>query len=182
MLELLRNDLSDLLMRGYPGQKVEADALAMQLSSSTAVVLPHLRIYNAWLRKNVSFIATLTDEASVRVHQQFWYTYSQCLTVMAEVFPADALPDLPYLLEEDVDTIGFQPLHCDATRSIWYNDGKLRTPWHASSGTSRPTSAEVLFRIRGILVTGLELAFDSVRSGEPSLTSLTGVTVLAACL
>lgn len=164
MLEQLSTELDDLMMNNHAGQLVEANALVSQLSPNAASLLPLLRIYSSWLRKNVAMIANLTDEASTGLHRNFWSAYARSLSVMAEVFPADFLPSLPYMLEEDVDTIGFQPIHCGANQSIWYDGDKIRTPWHEIQAAERVISTEMVFRIRGFLVTGLELAFNQVCS------------------
>jgi len=101
------------------------------------------------------------DNISTTLLEKFWSAYAKSLSLMAEAFPTDSLPDLSYMLEEDVDTLGFEPVQCDANRGIWYEGDKLKAPWHEPSNEQAP-AAEMLFRIRGILVAGLELSFDSV--------------------
>lgn len=82
------------------------------------------------------------------------------------------------MLEEDVDTVGFRPLHCEANRGIWYDGDKQRTTWHESQEIPRLAFKELLFRIRGILVTGLELAFDAVHFSS-SCFLLSGIMLTA---
>lgn len=161
LLEQLRNELDDLLMRGAAGQTDEANAVIRKLSVRTVGNLPQLRIYTAWLRKNIVVLTSMGDNISTTLLEKFWSAYAKSLSLMAEAFPTDSLPDLSYMLEEDVDTLGFEPVQCDANRGIWYEGDKLKAPWHEPSNEQAP-AAEMLFRIRGILVAGLELSFDSV--------------------
>lgn len=145
-------------------------------------LLPPLRLYSAWLLENGRIVAGATELNSLDIQRPLWERYSNCLTLMASVFPtATQLPDVAHLLDEDQDTIGFAPLHNDGTDDIWLDDNhQLKQP--RPQGLDPQSTADLdvqehLTRVRYILRTGLHLAVQS----EVSFCSLRCVTSTHTC-
>jgi hypothetical protein len=73
-------------------------------------VLPALRQYNAWLicRSMIIINAVVTESTNLYI-KQMWSVYADVVTKLVHFFPAQELPNLDYLLEEDETTVGFKP-------------------------------------------------------------------------
>jgi hypothetical protein len=132
-----------------------------QLSDKITVVarrvLPGLRLYSTWFAQfwkvlNANIADTLTE---VEV-QELWRSYAETLTLLVSSFPVQELPGDNYMLEEDTETIGFQPLVSPDTKKLWYNnDGGMKQKW-SDLGRNHP-NVEMLMRVRDLLVDGLVL-------------------------
>lgn len=136
---------------------------SLDLSTSFQKVLPELRLYSAWLVKNVSIMTnSIQVEKMDSLQKDFWVLMARCLSSVAETFPVEDLPELIYMLEEDADTVAFEPLDCEETREIWYTNGKLRREWFTIPESLRNVKQEMLSRVRQFLKMGLELAVKEV--------------------
>ena len=125
--------------------------------------LPALRLYSAWLLTNSQVLVSgLGDEAIVGLVKRFWSTYTDSLSIIARVFPVQRLPDVPYLLEEDVDSIGFKPLQSERSNKLWIDASSGVQKAKFSQSTRASLSTEMLARVRELLVDGLILAVDKV--------------------
>lgn len=72
-------------------------------------VLPALRQYNTWLASQVH-ILTGDINPALKMHvSEMWNMYAIVLTKLINFYPVADLPVLPYLLEEDEATLGFEP-------------------------------------------------------------------------
>jgi hypothetical protein len=164
LLQILQPELE----RSSDGDDVTQNGeRAPQLSDKiTAVarrVLPGLRLYSTWFTRfwhvlNANIADTLTK---VEV-QELWKGYAATLTLLTESFPADQLPQDPsdsYMLEEDIETIGFQPLVSPETMRVWYRDGEMK-PKCTDVERSHP-NVEMLMRVRDLLIDGLMLTQNS---------------------
>ncbi|KAF2119948.1 hypothetical protein BDV96DRAFT_314686 [Lophiotrema nucula] len=135
---------------------------APQLSDKvTAVarrVLPGLRLYSTWLLRNWRVlnpdIAAPDTLTNVEV-QELWKAYAATLTLLASSFPAGNLPEDKYMLEEDIETIGFQPLMNPDTIKVWYDGANLK-PKATEINRNHP-NVEMLMRVRDFMIDGLEL-------------------------
>lgn len=131
-----------------------------QLSDKITVVarrvLPGLRLYSTWFARfwpvlNANIADTLTQ---VEV-QELWRSYAETLTLLVSSFPVQELPEDSYMLEEDTDTIGFQPLISPETTKLWYTDDGMKQKW-TDLERNHP-NIEMLMRVRDLLVDGLIL-------------------------
>ncbi|KAH7128499.1 hypothetical protein B0J11DRAFT_578697 [Dendryphion nanum] len=133
--------------------------LSDKITAVARRVLPGLRLYSTWFRRywnvlNANIAVTLTN---VEV-QELWKAYAATLSLLASSFPVPDLPSDQYLLEEDVDTIGFEPLVSPITMRLWYNDNVLKPKW--SDLERNHPNIEMLMRVRDLLVDGLLLIQD----------------------
>jgi hypothetical protein len=157
LLQILQSEL-ERLSEGYDVTKNRDGA--PQLSDKITVVarrvLPGLRLYSTWFSRywhvlNANVAETLT---TVEV-QELWKAYAATLTLLASSFPADQLPNDNYMLEEDTETIGFQPLISPETMKLWYVDETMKQKW-TDLERNHP-NIEMLMRVRDFLVDGLYL-------------------------
>ena len=141
----------------------EVNLETYELSTTLEKALPEIRLYSSWLLKNDLIMANSTVYPVVNALQsRYWTQMASCLSLVAEVFPAQYLPELDYLLEEDADTIAFGPLDCEETREIWYVDGKLKPEWFTIPEALRSKRQEMLSRVRQFLKVGIMLTFKEV--------------------
>jgi hypothetical protein len=109
-------------------------------------MLPSLRLYSTWLRRNHPVLVGLGQETAVSVMcKQLWQTYANTLSLLAATFVVDTLPKVNYLLEEDKESVGFSPFA-----------NLLITPT-VQDGTRAHPNDEMLTRIRFLLEDGLRL-------------------------
>lgn len=167
LLQTFRSELDSL----SDGKDVKAkdsgvsQQLSDRISSVSRRILPALRLYSSWLlRYWVVLNANVADTISEDEVRELWRAYAGVLTVLAAAFPADVLPEEDYLLEEDVDTIGFQPLICEQTEKVWYSNGMLKNKYYDVGVERNHPSKETMMRIRDLLVDGLTLTQDEVSS------------------
>lgn len=156
LLQILQPELETL----SDGDDVKKQT-APQNDKVTAVarrVLPALRLYSIWFSRNWHFLnaTNLADTLTTVDVQELWKAYAETLTLLTMTFPPQELPLDDYLLEEDVETIGFQPLFGDDTRRFWYNGEQLKKKW-SDPGRSHP-NIEMRMRIRALLIDGALLA------------------------
>ena len=131
-----------------------------QLSDKITVVarrvLPGLRLYSTWFARIWRVLsADIADTLTQVEVQELWRSYAQTLTLLASSFPAQDLPNDSYMLEEDTDTIGFQPLISPETTKLWYDDQGMKQKW-TDLERNHP-NIEMLMRVRDLLVDGLIL-------------------------
>ncbi|KAH8731562.1 hypothetical protein GQ44DRAFT_332319 [Phaeosphaeriaceae sp. PMI808] len=151
------------------------DRTAQLSDKITAVArrtLPGLRLYSTWfLRYWPVFNANIADTLTTVDVQELWKSYAATLTLLASSFPSSQLPEEDYMLEEDADTIGFQPLISPDTLKVWYMGDSMKQKW-TDLERNHP-NVEMLMRVRDLLIDGLiltqnpeaplDLAIDSTR-------------------
>jgi hypothetical protein len=133
---------------------------ATQLSDKiTAVarrILPGLRLYSTWFTRYWNVLnANIADTLNTVDVQELWKAYAATLTLLASSFPVDQLPQEDYMLEEDTDTIGFEPLIHPNTMKLWYNGETMKPKW-TDLERNHP-NVEMLMRVKDLLVDGLIL-------------------------
>ncbi|KAF2138144.1 uncharacterized protein K452DRAFT_277928 [Aplosporella prunicola CBS 121167] len=163
LLQILQPELERLT-----GEDVNATEQSEELSDKVTVVarriLPGLRLYSSWFTNNWKFLSADLDnfEGSISKVEvrELWKAYAETLTLLASAFPADRLPAEQYLLEEDVDTLGFRPLISDKTLKTWYYGADLKPKWSDEGLKRSHPNVEMVMRIRDFLIDGLELTQD----------------------
>ena len=140
----------------------EALMLTASLTTAARHALAPLRLYSAWLLTNSHVLASgLGDETIKALVPRFWATYAECLSLVARAFPVKLLPEVPYQLEEDVESTGFMPLESERTQKLWLDALGGQKPRHDQTTRLVP-NMEMLARVRDLLVDGLLLAVDQV--------------------
>ncbi|CAO2652444.1 Nn.00g007270.m01.CDS01 [Neocucurbitaria sp. VM-36] len=158
LLQVLQPEL-DRLSEGDDVKHHNGDRTTQLSDKITAVarrILPGLRLYSTWFARywqvlNANIANTLT---TVDV-QELWKAYAATLTLLASSFPVDKLPRESYMLEEDTDTIGFQPLISPDTMKVWYIGDTMKQKW-TDLERNHP-NVEMLMRVKDLLIDGLLL-------------------------
>ena len=131
-------------------------------------ILPALRQYSSWLVSNAALLVAEVGDTSLNVQiKELWKIYASTLTLLAATFPVSELPSIEYLLEEDVDTLGFKPFTNDSTWKRYYHDERRekrdrKAKWNDCGVERHHPNVEMLGRIRDFLVDGLTLATNEV--------------------
>ncbi|KAF1914470.1 hypothetical protein BDU57DRAFT_578736 [Ampelomyces quisqualis] len=133
---------------------------AAQLSDKITAVarrtLPGLRLYSTWFSRCWQVLnAKIADTLTTVDVQELWKAYAATLTLLASSFPVEQLPQEDYMLEEDTDTIGFQPLVSPTTLKLWYSGQTLKKKW-TELERNHP-NVEMLMRVKDLLIDGLML-------------------------
>ncbi|KAH0544399.1 hypothetical protein FGG08_001425 [Glutinoglossum americanum] len=133
-----------------------------KVTAVTRRILPSLRNYSSWILANSALLVAQVGDTSLNVQiKELWKIYANSLTLLAATFPAEDLPSVEYLLEEDEDTIGFNPLDVErAKRRYFKGDGSRKPRWYDHGVDRYHPNMEMLARIRDLLTDGLELALD----------------------
>jgi hypothetical protein len=134
--------------------------LSEKITAVARRILPGLRLYSTWFTRYWHVLnANVADTLTVVEVQELWKAYAATLTLLASSFPADQLPSDNYMLEEDTDTIGFEPLVSPETMRMWYNntdtDTTMKLKW--SDLERNHPNIEMLMRVRDLLVDGVTL-------------------------
>ncbi|KAI9883026.1 MAG: 60S ribosomal protein L2A [Watsoniomyces obsoletus] len=156
LLETLRGDLHSRRERGSS----TPSSMAL-LTPVVRRLLPGLRNYSSWLGSNVALlVAGIGDETVQRQVKELWRTYATTLTLIAAAFPTNELPSVDYLLDEDVDTLGFSPFDSEQARRRYVIDGngqKTKPRWEEPGVRRLDANREMLARVREFLTDGLSL-------------------------
>ncbi|KAF1835822.1 hypothetical protein BDW02DRAFT_494931 [Decorospora gaudefroyi] len=161
LLQMLQPEL-DRICEGNDVKHKNDDRPVHLSDKITAVarrILPGLRLYSTWftrywtiLNSNLAGIADTLNTVDV---QELWKAYAATLSLLASSFPVDLLPPENYMLEEDTDMIGLEPLIHPSTMKVWYEGDKLKPKW-TEIERNHP-NVEMLMRIKDLLIDGLLL-------------------------
>lgn len=179
LLQILQPELEQLVVDDSNVQNVSIaggrgrtkEKRTERMTAVTRRVLPGLRHYSSWLVANAALLVAQVGDSSLNVQvREMWKIYANSLTLLAATFPAETLPVVEYLLEEDEDTIGFKPFNSvdssSRRRRYYGSKGQARKPrMHDRGIERRHPNEEMLSRVRDFLMDGLELAIAGV--GRP---------------
>ena len=130
--------------------------LSDKITAVARRTLPALRLYSTWFSRYWQVLnANIADTLTTVDVQELWKAYSATLTLLASSFPVDQLPQETYMLEEDTDTIGFQPLISPNTMKLWYDGNTMKQKW-TDLERDHP-NVEMLMRVKDLLIDGLML-------------------------
>jgi len=140
------------------GERTSNDA--ENLSAIGRRMLPSLRIYSTWLQVNHPILVNQQTGTAISVLiKQLWQTYANTLSLLAATFSIsmDNFPTLDYLLEEDDDTLGFQPFaQVNGNTTVNWKDEQ-----RGEMDRAHPNE-EVLARIHFLLEDGKHLCLKEV--------------------
>ena len=167
LLSLLLDELQDFVPNRSEEEALTELAVTDRLTLVTKILLPVLRIYSTWLTINWALFAAERAEVVLNSHiHELWSTYTQVLSLLASIFPTNHLPTVNYMLEEDVDTIGFMPLVVEKTMKKWRNDNTYKSKFSDREVERLPSDIEMLGRIRELLVDGAQIVDQKVSSSS----------------
>ncbi|EXJ79963.1 hypothetical protein A1O3_08249 [Capronia epimyces CBS 606.96] len=111
-------------------------------------ILPHLRLYSGWLLSTVQqLLANRTQRVQIAA---LWQTYAEALSLLTHTFPViREVPELPYLLDEDRDTLAFSPFSNFVKETRFQDAGHIPKPVHDESVSGPQSSqAQMLYRVK----------------------------------
>ncbi|KAL8642073.1 MAG: hypothetical protein Q9228_001210 [Teloschistes exilis] len=124
-------------------------------------LLPCIRYYQSWLTSRAALLSIhLSDAVMGPLVQELWAVYAATLSSLVSITSFEDIPRLEYLLEEDEEVLGFQPLH-DGQPEQRYIDmasQKARPRCHAKGVKRHHPNIEMLCRVRDFVEDALELA------------------------
>ena len=143
--------------------RLEPPPESMSRTTPTARrILPLLRIYSAWLLSNARYLSHCEDE---EVTHNFWNTYTKCLSRLVEIFSIIEIADIPYLLQEDEDTLAFTGMEQKAIQ-LHFTDqaGSMKSARSAIKTSEADNSAsEMLYRVKSLITDAIYLYRHKVR-------------------
>jgi hypothetical protein len=163
--------LFDTELRGNNGSEHSATSPAAQLGPVCRRVLPPLRLYTSWLLSDLELLhehARLSDGTETDL-SDFWSIFAQTLNTVLDLLPIQTLHTVPYLLDEDEDTLHFVPIS-EAARDILCSksSGGMKPVRDKSSSANRSKAAqpememEMLARVKDLVRVGLHLFKNKV--------------------
>lgn len=157
LLQVLQPELDRLSEGGDVKQNGDrATHLSDKITAVARRILPGLRLYSTWFSRYWQVLnANIADTLTTVDVQELWKAYAATLTLLASSFPVDQLPQENYMLEEDTETIGFQPLISPDTLKIWYEGETMKQKW-TDLERNHP-NVEMLMRVKDLLIDGLLL-------------------------
>jgi Est1 DNA/RNA binding domain/Telomerase activating protein Est1 len=133
-----------------------------QVSPLVRRLLPLLRLYSAWLLTNTSVLGDTKVPGPQPL--KLWAVYAEALSLLVSSFPIQGLPNVPYLLEEDLDVVSFSAFSDLVRKFHFYDSNGSLKPSRGDAGVSTSTrpDQEMLFRIKKLVVVGLHLSTEKV--------------------
>lgn len=166
LLEILQDDLVQVTRATKEMGDVE---LTNKILVASARVLPSLRVYSCWLHQNYQLLLGLkTDPSLSSSIEGFWKAYGRTLDLVIpnfSIWELETYSPVPYMLEEDVGTLGFKPLIDDfggKANKVWKSmPSGIEKPRFSDRDINRFSPAEeMLCRMYGFLEDGLYFAHD----------------------
>ena len=108
----------------------------------------------------VAIILQVQDEKVATSIARLLNLYAETLNTLGRIFPVQELPEIDYLLEEDVNIIGFLPFSSSSClHRLLDSSGKIKP---APPTMPHSTTDEMLSRIRYLIDEGKMLATSGV--------------------
>jgi len=137
--------------------------IGKQINNTAKHALPVLRIYSAWLLTNSKFLNPgIGDEDMKQLIARFWQVYTECLTQTGRVFDIQSLSSVPYLLDEDADSIGFKPVESDVSKQLLTDPISKQLKTKPIQADRLSADHEMLARVKELFMGGLLLVVDPV--------------------
>ena len=127
-------------------------------------ILPHLRLYSSWLLSTTELLMARTElQLQMR---KFWHVYAETLSMLVAIFPIIDIVEVPYLLMEDADTIGFSPFIDLVRKQHMFNSKDMLKPvYDEETFGPRSVDDEMLSRVKSLVKDGILLCRHQVCHG-----------------
>lgn len=135
---------------------------SIQVTPVTRRILSHLRLYSSWLLSKVEYLLAST---SLKIQmREFWRVYAEALSLLVATYPIIDIRETPYLLDEDLDTLGFNPFSEFVGEKRFYDvQGRAKPAHDESRFGPRSPENEMLYRIKCLIKDGIFLCRRQVR-------------------
>ncbi|KAL6712804.1 hypothetical protein ACLMJK_009645 [Lecanora helva] len=162
ILQVLIFELQQLLCNDLRKRDNRSGSGSTDLTANIRHLLPGLRHYSSWVLSNSRMLATEPGKAALKMQiSGLWKLYAEALTLLISAFPVSGLPpSIEYLLEEDEDTIGFEPLDNKLASRRYCNTstGYRKPKWHNRGVHRQHSNDEMLGRIRDFITDGVVIS------------------------
>lgn len=170
LLRLLSKELFGIATK-IGGRLVDVTQSIAHLTPVVRRVLPCLRLYSAWLISDLEVIHKTAMVGNGFKLKEFWSRYAECLSYLSELFPLADFLEVPYLLEEEKDTLYFTPFDERARKFLHLNgQGEIKPNRDQRNALLVPDAQrpdmEMLFRVKGLLKVGAYLVKYPVSSSQ----------------
>ena len=127
-----------------------------QITPVTRRILPHLRVYSGWLLSTVQLL--LANNSLAVQMGELWQAYAEALSLLRNSFPIRDFREIPYLLDEDQDTVAFTPYSDFVKEKRFRNaQGQIKPPFSETSFDTRSLDDEMRYRIKCMVKDGVYL-------------------------
>ena len=163
LLSLLSDELDNSAFNQTERKAMTELEVAAFLTPVTKVLLPALRLYSTWFKKNWVYLTARMAESTLSSQiSELWCIYARVLSLLASLYPKKHVPDVDYMLEEEVDIIGFIPLFPDKMIEMSRNETAQRAKFSDKGVERLSPDIEMLSRIRELIVDGVQISNESV--------------------
>lgn len=153
------DELQRLAKTSTTGTAID-DERSISVTPVTRRILPHLRLYSSWLLSKAEYL--LASETLKVQMREFWLVYAEALSLLAATYSLRDMPELQYLLDEDLDTLGFSPFSDLVQRKLFYAQGQMKPAHDEIRFGPRSPEIETLYRIKCLVTDGLILCRGEV--------------------
>lgn len=155
LLKLLLDELQQLAKN--PDKSIERTPKGLsQISPVSRRILPHLRVYSGWFLSTVHLLLA-NKSLGVQV-RELWQVYAEALTLLTQTFSIRDIQDIPYLLEEDQDTVAFTAFSQFLRGQRFQDPSDQAKPSYSEVAFGqRSIEKEMLYRIKGLVKDGMYL-------------------------
>ncbi|RKF64697.1 putative tpr-like protein [Erysiphe neolycopersici] len=167
MFQLLSILIPELDQHSVTSKDTDGKFIAIheKISVVAGRVIPALRHYTLWLASSKKYMKPSFGSSQARIQsRQLWISYAVVLTKLVNYFPVKRMATVPYLLDEDYETIGFAPFrNIDLIKALdFYSkpDGQLKLHIGEYGVKRSNTDVEMQSRILDIVCCGIQLQLD----------------------
>ncbi|KAK5052120.1 hypothetical protein LTR84_002924 [Exophiala bonariae] len=143
LLKLMLDELQQLARGPEPGTPIDEELVPV--TPVTRRILPHLRLYSSWLLSKVEYL--LANNSMKVQMREFWCVYTEALSLLVVTYPIIDIAEIPYLLDEDVDTLGFSPF----PEVLREQRGLANSKYNEARFGPRSPANEMLYRIKSLV-------------------------------
>lgn len=95
--------------------------------------------------------------------RKFWHVYAETLSILVAMYPVVEIAEVPYLLSEDADTMGFTPFIDLVRKQHMFNSKDLPKPvYDGETFGPRSVDDEMLSRVKSLVKDGILLCRHQV--------------------
>ncbi|RVX68300.1 hypothetical protein B0A52_07303 [Exophiala mesophila] len=165
---LLRLFLAELRAIRPAEKSSSSSPQSVEFTALMRRILPHLRLYSSWLLSTTELLMARTElQLQMR---KFWHVYAETLSMLVAIFPIIDIVEVPYLLMEDADTIGFSPFIDLVRKQHMFNSKDMLKPvYDEETFGPRSVDDEMLSRVKSLVKDGILLCRHQEQFGSISV-------------
>lgn len=159
LMKLMLDELQRLAKGSNTGTTTD-DEKSINVTPVTRRILPHLRLYSSWLLSKADYL--LASETLKVQMREFWLVYAEALSLLTATYSLVDILEIPYLLDEDLDTLGFSPFSDLVQKNLFYAQDQAKLAYDEVRFGPRSPETEMLYRIKCLVKDGVILCRGQV--------------------